>query len=76
MKKLILLLLFIPLVSFGQDDSSSDLIVFLIGLGIFIGIVLIMRLIGAWMLRINEVVNQLEKVNRKLRNIESKLDKD
>ncbi len=70
MKKLFLLF---PLI---QDDSSSDLIVFLIGLGIFIGIVLIMRLIGAWMLRINEVVNQLEKVNRKLRNIESKLDKD
>ena len=70
MKKLFLLF---PLI---QDDSSSDLIVFLIGLGIFIGIVLIMRLIGAWVLRINEVVNQLEKVNRKLRNIESKLDKD
>lgn len=35
-----------------------------------------MRLFGAWMLRINEVVSELEKVNRKLTNIEKKLDKD
>jgi len=49
---------------------------FIIGLGIFIGIILIMRLIGAWMLRINDVVNELEKVNSKLTKIEGKLDKD
>jgi uncharacterized membrane-anchored protein YhcB (DUF1043 family) len=53
-----------------------SLTVFIIGLGIFIGIILIMRLIGAWMLRINDVVNELEKVNSKLTKIEGKLDKD
>lgn len=66
-------LLLFPLI---EEDSSSGLIALLLGIGIFFGIILIMRLIGAWMLRINEVVNELEKVNRKLTNIEKKLDKD
>ena len=59
-----------------QEDSSSGLIALLFGIGIFFGIILIMRLFGAWMLRINDVVSELEKVNRKLSNIEKKLDKD
>ena len=59
-----------------QEDSSSGLIALLFGIGIFFGIILIMRLFGAWMLRINDVVSELEKVNRKLTNIEKKLDKD
>ena len=69
----LLVFLLFPLI---EEDSSSGLIALLLGIGIFFGIILIMRLIGAWMLRINEVVNELEKVNRKLSNIESKLDKD
>ena len=68
-----LVFLLFPLI---EDDSSSGLIALLFGIGIFIGIILIMRLIGAWMLRINEVVSELEKVNRKLTNIEKKLNKD
>ena len=43
---------------------------------IIFGFVFLIRLFGAWMLRINDVVNELEKVNRKLTNIEKKLDKD
>ena len=71
------LVLLFPLIVFSQDEApSSYSISFIIGLGIFIGIILIMRLIGAWMLRINDVVNELEKVNRKLTKIENKLNKD
>ena len=71
-----LVFLLFPLTALSQEDASSSLIAFIIGLGIFIGIILIMRLIGAWMLRINDVVNELEKVNRKLTKIENKLNKD
>ena len=71
-----LVFLLFPLTALSQEDASSSLIDFIIGLGIFIGIILIMRLIGAWMLRINDVVNELEKVNRKLTKIENKLNKD
>ena len=70
--KLLVFLLF-PLI---EEDSSSGLVALLFGIGIFCGIILIMRLFGAWMLRINDVVSELEKVNRKLSNIEKKLDKD
>lgn len=37
---------------------------------------LIMRLFGAWMLRINDVVDELKQVNRKLTKIEKQLNKD
>jgi hypothetical protein len=42
----------------------------LIGIALFLGltiaIVLILRWIGAWMLRIDEVITQLKKINEKL----------
>jgi len=59
-----------------QEDSSSGLIALLFGIGIFFGIILIMRLFGAWMLRINDVVDELKQVNRKLTKIEKQLNKD
>ena len=55
---------------------SSELLSAIIFIGCIVGVILLMRLFGAWMLRINEVVSELEKVNRKLTNIEKKLNKD
>ena len=76
MKKLILLLLFIPLVSFSEDEGLESLYSFIIGILIFVGILLGIRLFGAWMLRINDVVSELQSINSKLNKIEKKLDKD
>tara|TARA_Y100001934_G_C11971541_1_gene594284 strand:+ start:42 stop:269 length:228 start_codon:yes stop_codon:yes gene_type:complete len=65
-----LLILLFYLIPFNQEDASSgSLIAFVIGLAIFIGIILIMRSIGAWMFRINEVVEQLEKINYQLNKL-------
>tara|TARA_B100001769_G_C21575967_1_gene326153 strand:+ start:162 stop:428 length:267 start_codon:yes stop_codon:yes gene_type:complete len=76
MKKLLLLLLFIPLVSFSEDEGLESLYSFIIGILIFVGILLVIRLFGAWMLRINDVVSELQSINSKLNKIEKKLDKD
>ena len=38
----------------------------LIGLFIFALIILALRLLGAWMLRINDVIDELKKVNENL----------
>lgn len=35
--------------------------------------ILVMRWLGAWMLRINEVIEQLQKINSKLENTSSSL---
>ena len=35
-----------------------------------------MRMFGAWMFRINDVVDELKQVNRKLTKIEKQLNKD
>jgi uncharacterized membrane-anchored protein YhcB (DUF1043 family) len=56
-----------------QDESSDDALITLISgivvVFLFLGIV---RVFGAWMLRINDVVDELKKVNRKLTKIEIK----
>jgi|TARA_B110000967_G_C18554290_1_gene396921 hypothetical protein len=60
-----------------QDESSDDALITLISgivvVFLFLGIV---RVFGAWMLRINDVVDELKKVNRKLTKIEKQLNKD
>lgn len=38
-------------------------------IGIVLAIVLITRLFGAWMLRIDEVINQLKKANKNLEEL-------
>ncbi len=35
-------------------------------------VILLLRLLGAWMLRINEVISELEKVNKQLRELNNK----
>ena len=60
-----------------QDDSSDTALISAITLIFLILVVLaIMRLFGAWMFRINDVIDELKKVNRKLTKIEKQLNKD
>jgi len=43
-----------------------------ISIGLLILFIILTRLFGAWMLRINDVINQLKEINRKLDNISDK----
>jgi hypothetical protein len=40
---------------------------FIIAIGLFIGLVLLMRLLGAWMLRIDEIIQLLKEIREELR---------
>lgn len=40
----------------------------IIGLALIVGFILLMRLIGAWMLRIDEVISLLKDIKRLLNN--------
>ena len=44
-----------------------EFITFILVLLFIIGFVLVMRLVGAWMLRINEVINLLEEIKHNLK---------
>jgi UPF0716 family protein affecting phage T7 exclusion len=46
-----------------------ELITFVIGIGLLVVFVLIMRAIGAWMLRINEVIEEQQKTNAWLKRL-------
>lgn len=46
-------------------EDGGSLIVFII---MFIVIILVIRAFGAWMLRINVVIDELKKINKKLDN--------
>jgi hypothetical protein len=41
-------------------------------IGVSIGVVCLIRLLGAWMLRIDVVIDELKKANRSLREIKDK----
>jgi len=43
-----------------------ELVSYLIALISLFGIILLMRVIGAWMLRINDVISELKEINRKI----------
>jgi len=65
------------LLSFVQDDSSDTALISAITLIFLILVILaVMRLFGAWMFRINDVIDELKKVNRKLSKMEKQLNKD
>jgi len=51
-------------------DAAIGMLV--IGIIIFIVLILIIRWIGAWMLRIDEVIFQLKSINANLKNIKNK----
>lgn len=53
-------------------EEMGGLISLGISLGIIIVIFLLVRLFGAWMLRINDVIDELKKINAKL----NKMDKE
>ena len=60
-----------------QDNSSDTALISAITLIFLILVVLaIMRLFGAWMFRINDVIDELKKVNSKLSKMEKQLNKD
>lgn len=44
----------------------------IVAIVIFVGIVLILRLIGSWMLRINDVISLQKEILQELKNISSK----
>ena len=65
--------LFITLI---QDADGSALISIAIGCGFIFLMFFFMRMFGAWMFRINDVIDELKQVNRKLTKIEKQLNKD
>ena len=54
----------------GEGLFSFLAIIFFIVIFVFL-----MRLIGAWMLRINEVIDQLKSINMKLKRIDDRVEK-
>lgn len=48
----------------------------ILGILIVVGFFFLMRAFGAWMFRIDEVVDELKQVNRKLTKMEKQLNKD
>jgi uncharacterized membrane protein YbhN (UPF0104 family) len=48
----------------------------IIGLAIIIFIILVLRAIGAWLFRINEIINEQRKTNAWLRDIYKKLEEE
>ena len=53
-----------------------EFIAALIPIAIIIVVFMLFRLFGAWMFRINDVVNQLEKINYQLNKLLKQKDKD
>jgi len=52
----------------GEGLISFLAIIFFIVIFVFL-----MRLIGAWMLRINEVIDQLKSINMKMKRIDDRV---
>jgi hypothetical protein len=57
-------------------DGFGLTIILIGGLVAFIVIILILRAIGAWLFRINEIINEQQKTNAWLRDIYEKLDEE
>jgi hypothetical protein len=49
---------------------GSGIAVFIVWIFITIGVILLVRLFGAWMLRINEVIEKLDGIGSLLKQIE------
>ena len=59
-----------------QDDSGGGLIAIALGCGFIFLMFFLVRMFGAWMFRINDVIDELKKVNSKLSKIEKQLNND
>ena len=59
-----------------QNDSGGGLIAIGLGCAFVFLMFFLVRMFGAWMFRINDVVDELKQVNRKLTKIEKQLNKD
>jgi len=57
-----------------MEDIGFSLFGVVIALGYLVLVIVIMRFVGAWMFRINEVISQLNKVNDNLNKIMQKMD--
>lgn len=42
----------------------DGLILLILGLGGFVAVIFLMRMIGAWMLRIDEVISELKEIKK------------
>lgn len=51
------------------SDPTGTLFLFAIGLAAFLLFVLLLRAVGAWMLRINDVIDQLRAIRQELKEI-------
>ena len=60
----------------AQDDSGGGLIAIGLGCAFIFLMFFLVRMFGAWMFRINDVIDELKKVNSKLSKIEKKIEKD
>lgn len=54
------------------SDVGGSMMAFFIGLVLFIVFILIIRAVGAWMLRINDVIDQLRAIRKELQEIKEK----
>ena len=63
-------------ISLIQDADGSGLIGIAIGCGFIFLMFFLVRMFGAWMFRINDVIDELKQVNRKLTKMEKQLNKD
>jgi hypothetical protein len=59
-----------------QDDSGGGLIAIGLGCAFVFLMFFLVRMFGAWMFRINDVIDELKKVNSKLSKMEKQLNKD
>ena len=59
-----------------QDDSGGGLIAIGLGCAFIFLMFFLVRMLGAWMFRINDVIDELKKVNSKLSKMEKQLNKD
>jgi len=55
-----------------EPQIIGSLMGFILGVLFFLGFVLIMRLLGSWMLRINDVIHYQKEIVEELKKLNSK----
>jgi len=52
----------------------ENLVLVIIWIGLFVGCIVVIRLFGSWMLRINDVIDELQKLNKKVDKLNNSMD--
>ena len=65
-------MVFFQLPKLTKSIKMNELLV-IIYIGLLVLIILVFRLLGAWMFRINDVISELRTLNRKVRKIHDDL---